>query len=291
MNDQKLENEINYWLDHDNRLAPYGLKAKVDKGHVTLQGVVDVLAEKEYAGERLLVIPGIRSVDNALVICTDGGIDDEDVAFEVAEELHTDPRVPEGIGAEVHRGHVILVGKVESLAQKEAALNIAKQARGVIGVTSEIHMEDISGDDLNLANRVKTALLHDPQIPGRSIGLICRKGAIYLAGRVENEEVMRKVCSVISHVPGVRSVHLDTEVATETSGELVEELLGRIAGNPYLNQEGIEYTWEQDQLVIDGVVGSNDAKKALESEIQHLIDSHPKKLYVENRIRVDTQPH
>jgi hyperosmotically inducible protein len=291
VNDQKLEDEIKQWLDEDDRLAHYGLNAKADKGHVTLQGIVDVLAEKEYAGERLLEFPGVRSLDNALVICTDGGIDDKDVAFEVAEELHADPYIPDSIGAQVHGGNVRLLGKVESLAQEEAAFNAAKKARGVIGVTSEIQMEDTPGDDGTLANRVKTALIHDPQIPGRRIGLICRKGAVYLVGRVENEDVLREIRRVVSHVSGVRSVHLNMEVVPETPGELVAELLGRIAGNPYLNQEGIEYTWEHNQIAIEGMVDSNEAKKALEREVRHLLRSYPGKIYMDNRIRVEPQPH
>lgn len=83
----------------------------------------------------------VRGVENSLVICTDGGIDDEDVAFEVSEELRADPSVPDTIGVDVRSGRVRLLGQADTLAQEFAAKKAAMKARGVTEVTSEIRLD------------------------------------------------------------------------------------------------------------------------------------------------------
>ncbi len=44
LDDLELQKVVADWLSRDPRLAHYGLKARVNQGFVTLQGVVDVLA-------------------------------------------------------------------------------------------------------------------------------------------------------------------------------------------------------------------------------------------------------
>lgn len=286
MSDERLEQEIQDWLESDVRLAIYGLKARVDKGHVVLQGVVDVLAEKEYAEERLKAMDEVRSVDNALVLCTDGAVDDEDVAFEVQEELRADPAIPDTIGVDVHGGSVRLMGQVNNLAQREAAILAAKQARGVVEVASELGLADEIPDDATLTNFVMTALSHDPRINVRNIGVISREGSVYLSGQVADEDEWEAVLEDVRLVPGVKAIHSDLDSPLDLPDELVVSMLDRISANPLLNSEGINFTWDDHQFTIEGIVDSVEAKKALEDVIQHLIEDYPHRIPVENRIRV-----
>lgn len=214
MDDQELQKAIDDWLDHDPRVAVYALKARVNQGRVTIQGVVDVLAEKEYVEERLRSVPDVHGVENSLVICTDGGIDDEDIAFEISEELRADPSVPDSIGVDVHSGRVRLLGRVENLDQKIAAKSAAMKARGVTEVTSEIRLEDEPVDDATLTNRVKTAMMQDDRIFSRPVGVICRDGIVYLSGQVKDDEQRLVVQDLIRRVPGVRDIHGELQVAS-----------------------------------------------------------------------------
>lgn len=140
--DEILQEKVQQILDRDQDLRSYALKADVVKGEARLQGIVDTLIEKNRAEELVRGVPGIRSIDNAVSLSTDGPITDKNVEFEVAEELAADPRVNlRHLGAESHRGTVILKGKVVDPGEVEAARRAAAKARGVKEIISEAEVK------------------------------------------------------------------------------------------------------------------------------------------------------
>ena len=64
--------------------------------------------KKSQAEELLWNVPGVKKIENNITVCTDGEIDDYDVAFEVGEEFHANPEVPLTIGVKVNRSEVQL---------------------------------------------------------------------------------------------------------------------------------------------------------------------------------------
>lgn len=285
--DPNLQQKIQHVLKSDPTLSVYGIKASVSRGLVTLQGVVDVLKDKTYAEERIRTIPGVHAVENALVICTDGGIDDEDVRFEVAEELMADPAVPKSVGVEVHDGRVRLVGTADTKAEAEAAVKSAQKARGVVEVANEIQLnEDLVVDDVTLANRVRDVL--NRLRLGQGIDIRVEDGVVYLTGKFQEPGDYSVVEEALLHIAGVKSVRNRAEVKLGLSDLAVVGLLDRIGKDPFLNEAEINYFWEDKQLVVDGVVDSLEIKKALERAIQDLLDDLPERIMVENRVRVET---
>lgn len=143
MNHPVMEKEINQQLQNDDQLASYGLKARVDEaGNVEVQGIVDVLAEKYQVEELVRGVPGVKSVENDITVCTDGAIDDEDVAFEVSEELRANPEVPDSVGVKVDGGQVQLVGSANDSDETKAAVETAAKARGVREVYSQVKLKN-----------------------------------------------------------------------------------------------------------------------------------------------------
>jgi hyperosmotically inducible protein len=103
---------------------------------------VDVLTEKKRAEELARHVSGIRSVDSAISISTDGPITDRDVEFEVSEELHASADVdPKHIGAKSSHGVVTLVGRTDDPAEIKAARKAAESGRGVAVVRSRVKVE------------------------------------------------------------------------------------------------------------------------------------------------------
>ncbi len=81
---ESLAEQINAELQRNHILAPYGVRARVyGNGTVQIQGIVNVLAEKHQAEELVWRFPGVKNVENNITVCTDGGVDDEDIAFEL----------------------------------------------------------------------------------------------------------------------------------------------------------------------------------------------------------------
>lgn len=139
---KKVEKELQRAFKADKDLKGYGLRVEAVEGEARLQGIVDTLIEKERATKLAQDIPGIKKVDNAISISTDGSITDSKVEFEVAEELAQAPGVSlQHIGSESHRGTVILKGEVLKPHEIEVARRAAAKARGVKKVISQVKVK------------------------------------------------------------------------------------------------------------------------------------------------------
>lgn len=140
--DEKLKDFLQDVIQKDINLKGYALKGDVVEGRAQLQGIVDTLAEKEHAENLAKTISGIKKVDNSISISTDGDITDSDVAFEVSEELNTNPNINvKHINAKISDGIVTLVGNVTDPDEIEEARHTASKARGVTKVVSQVKVQ------------------------------------------------------------------------------------------------------------------------------------------------------
>lgn len=202
---EELADKINLKLKNDQQLAPYALKAKVyENGTVQIQGIVDVLEEKLQAEEYIWNFPGVKRVENNITVCTDGEIDDFDVAFEVSEELLANPEVPDTVGVKVSGGEVQLVGSVNNYHQAKEAMETATKARGVTEVVSRLKLVD-DIDDVSLNNLVQAALIDEPEIiPGR-VKTVTTNGVVTLSGVLPQNQAALAL-EVVSNVPGIKNI-------------------------------------------------------------------------------------
>jgi len=139
--EEQLRKQVKYILDNDLDLRSYALKADVAGDEVRVEGVVDTLEEKQRVERLLHSIPGVRTVDSAISISTDGAVKTQDVTMEAQEELQLDDRVdPYHIGAESIGGHgtVVLRGRTGDPKELEAAIRSASKARGVTRVLNQV---------------------------------------------------------------------------------------------------------------------------------------------------------
>ncbi|MCR4402853.1 MAG: BON domain-containing protein [Firmicutes bacterium] len=143
--DRRLAETVLESIRNDDGLSAYEINVSAHDGVVRLGGIVDVLAEKMRAEEVAAKVEGVVAVENDLTVCTDGQITDDDVDFEVSEELRLDPQVNVArIYAESKRGVVHLYGEADSLDRRNAAVAAAARARGVKDIVSHIK---VTGED------------------------------------------------------------------------------------------------------------------------------------------------
>lgn len=200
-------------LEDDPGLRAYDINVGVKDGLIHLMGVVDTLSEKRRAEELAGRVPGSRGVENGLTISTDGAVTDDDIAFEVAEELEADLRVNEReVSAQVKDGTVILRGKVDAAAVEAAAIDAATKARGVKEVVSQLEVGDDTIDDATLTNRVAAALAGIPQLRTQSVQARARRGLVRLSGAVSDPQLVQTAESVAAGVSGVRRVKNELKV-------------------------------------------------------------------------------
>ncbi|MCS5695699.1 BON domain-containing protein [Desulfofundulus thermocisternus] len=145
--DEVLTRKVQEVLDSDVRTREYGLKAGVVDGKARITGIVDTLAEREQVSRIVSAIEGIRAVENGVAVSTDGAITDDDVAFEVGEELDAAGINRRHIGVKCVKGVVFLQGRVDSPEEIEAARAAAARARGVKEVVGQLKLRSPGGYD------------------------------------------------------------------------------------------------------------------------------------------------
>ena len=268
-------------------LESYGLKVRCLGRKVTLQGIVDVLAEKATAEEVASRTPGVTGVENAITVCVDGEIDDADVAFEVAEELTADPLCL-GVGAEVSGGRVRLVGQVPTAATATRAIATASRARGVREVASELTLApDAATDDPSLVNAIETALVDFlGGAEARRVETTARNGIVTLTGQTGSEAAARAE-QIAAATPGVRGVRNLLRTAADLSGRVVAYLEAQVRADPLLRKSVLSFAVHEGRLVAEGEVSDLEAKRGLERILRRAWEkSRPDIRGIDNRVRM-----
>lgn len=259
-------------------LGCYALKVRCQGRTVRLQGIVDVLAEKLAAGDIAGRVPGAAAIENDITVCTDGPIDDGDVAAEVAEELAIDPDgLP--VGAAIRGGRVRLRGKVATAAAAADAVIAASMARGVREVTSEIKLADgAARDDPSLVNAVRERLSASLGNEARGIRIHARRGLIALRGEVRDAALAERARETAAQVPGVREVRSELDPAPDPRTRVIREARRRAREDCYLRQARLAFSIHDGRLVVEGRLGTRQAKRALERLLFDLRNAHRAKI-------------
>ncbi|AGR61790.1 TPA: molecular chaperone OsmY [Salmonella bongori] len=123
------------------------------------------------------------------------------------------------ISVETNKKVVTLSGFVESQAQAEAAVKVAKGVEGVTSVSDKLHVRDskessVKGyaGDTATTSEVKAKLLADDLVPSRKVKVETTDGVVQLSGTVETQEQSNRAESIAKAVDGVKSVKNDLKV-------------------------------------------------------------------------------
>ena len=287
----ELSDQLNQELKNNEKYASYGLKARVyENGLVQVQGIVDVLEEKHQVADMIRKFPGVKKLDNDITVCTDGPVDDEDVAFEVSEELLANPEIPDSVGVKVSGGEAHLVGNVSNYDEILKASETASKARGVRDVKIDLKMAD-EVDDISIINSIQDTFMTELEITPGKVKVASDEGVVTLYGTL-SERKAELAAQIASRQPGVRGVNVELNRdrdRTELDDQVVIQVMNRISDNPYLNEQSIGIEVEEGRIVLTGKVDSREAKKDIEDIIHHIAEEFkPDILAVENKLRLET---
>jgi len=146
-------------------------------------------------------------------------LDDAVITAKVKTAIATDSEA-KGVATsvETRKGNVMLSGFVDSQAQADRAVQLAKAVEGVNGVDSKLMVKEGKSsagnflDDSVLTTRVKSALLADPDVRGNDIAVSSNKGVVQLSGYVDDTRQQARAEAVAHGVDGVQSVVNDTSI-------------------------------------------------------------------------------
>ena len=139
-----------------------------------------------------------------ITVCTDGAIDDEDVAFEISEELQANPEAPDSVGAVVHGGAARLVGRVTNEIEAKEAIETAAKARGVSDVRSELTIEP-KPDSATISVNIETALVNELGLVPGKVRVGVEDGMVTLGGDIPEDQI-KLAEGIASRQDGVKQV-------------------------------------------------------------------------------------
>ena len=123
------------------------------------------------------------------------------------------------ISVETEKNVVTLSGFVESQAQAEKAVAVAKKVEGVTSVSDKLHVRDgkeqsakgYAGDTAT-TSEIKAKLLADDIVPSRKVKVETTDGVVQLSGTVDSEAQSDRAESIAKAIDGVKSVKNDLKV-------------------------------------------------------------------------------
>ena len=128
-------------LAADEAIHARDIEVEVKDGAVTLNGLAEIVSQRERAERIALGVPGVASVENRLRVWLTVSADD--VAERVTDALGRDAVLGrDSITVRVTGNDVALSGWVTSSAQHDAAIAAAEAAPGVARVPDEIMVGD-----------------------------------------------------------------------------------------------------------------------------------------------------
>ena len=120
------------------------------------------------------------------------------------------------ISVKTEKAVVTLSGFVESQAQAEQAVKVAKEVEGVSSVSDKLHVRDgkeqgVKGyaGDTATTSEIKAKLLSDDIVPSRKVKVETTDGVVQLSGTVDSQAQVDRAESIAKAVDGVKSVKND----------------------------------------------------------------------------------
>ena len=181
-----------------------------------------------------------------------GGFNDTQLEEFIQTQMTTRPEVDlSEVEAEVTNGTAILLGRVDSLAGRIEAEEIAQQTEGITAVTNTIEVVAADLADGEITATVLEALETEPLLERYEISAETTSGTVELIGLVDNYLEKQQATKIASRVTGVTSIKNEILIDSDNSqsdADLEEQirLLLREVDNADLSQV--------DVAVDDGVV-------------------------------------
>ena len=209
--DDKIESSFKKTYVYKTYLKDENIAIKSKDGAVTLSGDVLDEAHKPMAQDTVEALPGVKSVDNNIVIKNDKSDTWLKMKIQTALLFHSNVRASK-TKVSVKNGIVTLKGKAQSLAQKELTTQYTKDVEGVKGGKNEMtmakHHETTSDkiDDASITAQIKMTLMMHESTSTIQTKVTTIHGEVTLSGQAKNDAERDLVTKLAEDVEGVNNV-------------------------------------------------------------------------------------
>jgi hyperosmotically inducible protein len=140
-------------------------------------------------------------------------IDDTVLTTKVKSAMMSDEYVKSfDIQVETFKGSVMLSGFVDTQAQMDRSVEVAKSVLGVINIDNKLSIKEGQKtignkiDDAIITTNVKAAMLADSIMKSREVSVVTAKGEVQLSGYVDSETQITHASEVAKAIEGVVTV-------------------------------------------------------------------------------------
>ncbi len=205
--DSELKEAVAEELKWDTRVDESKIGVSVDRGIVTLAGVMDNYAQVVCAERAAHRVADVLDVANELVVRASGVRTDADIAASVRHALESNVLVPERwIRSTVSDGWVKLEGEVDYFSEKEDATEAIQHLAGVRGITNELQIRLPKVYSQDVRKSIEEAIVRHAHREAMHLTLEVHDGRVTVAGVVPTLAEKRAVLGAARQTRGVRSV-------------------------------------------------------------------------------------
>jgi len=217
--DSRIESSAAKSYTFKTYLKDDSIKIDSKEGVVTLTGTVADASHKSMAENTMASLPGVKSVDNELLINGEQPAEHSDawITAKVKTTLLFHRNVS-ATGTTVYTldGVVTLQGEASSMAQKELTTEYAKDIDNVKDVNNEMTVAKTPAapdatigdkiDDASITAEVKSSLLSHHSTSALHTGVTTTDGVVTLSGIAQNDAEKSLVTKLATDINGVTSV-------------------------------------------------------------------------------------
>ncbi|HZL79186.1 MAG TPA: BON domain-containing protein [Candidatus Limnocylindrales bacterium] len=217
--DSRIESSAAKSYTFKTYLKNDSIKTVSKDGVVTLTGTVAEESHKSMAENTVASLPGVKSVDNQLVVSGEQPAEHSDawITTKVKTALLFHRNVSAtGTSVYTKDGVVTLQGEASSMAQKELTTEYARDIDNVKEVKNEMTIATTpatSGatigdkiDDASITAQVKSSLLSHHSTSAMHTGVSTTDGIVTLSGVAKNDAEKSLVTKLTTDINGVTSV-------------------------------------------------------------------------------------
>ena len=140
-------------------------------------------------------------------------IDDAVLTSKVRSAMVADEYVKSlDVKVETFKAEVMLSGFVETQAQMDRSVEVAKSVQGVRSVNNKLSLKSSTQtvgakiDDSVITAAVKAAMMNDPVMKSREVSVVTVNGQVQLSGFVDSDKQVTQAYDVATKVEGVVGV-------------------------------------------------------------------------------------
>ena len=266
LSDQSIRENVKSALFHDPATESFEVTVRVDRGKVTLDGVVESHLEKELTAKVAKGVDGVVAVNNRIETKKPEVRSDLEIKKEITRALKWNALVDSGsIEVQVEDHTVSLKGSLGSAAEKNQAIKEAwtagvdavnvRELKIVVGKETTEPEAQVEVSDKEIRNAVGRAIASHPRLQQSAVDMVVSDGIVLLFGRVDNLKAKMSASLVTGNVTGVWRVKNQIRVRPEkmpSDATITENVEAALLRDPYVEKGQVAVSVDNGKVVLSG---------------------------------------